>query len=65
MSEGSPQGVAEGDAVGRAEVLTPEAVEGVLADFRAWLHEAAAPPPAAPDADAIDLHTLLGQFMGG
>ena len=62
MSEGPPQGVAQGDADGRAEALTPQRVEGVLADFRAWLREAAAPPPAAPDAEAIDLHTLLAQF---
>jgi molecular chaperone GrpE len=62
MSEAPTPGVAERDAVGRAETLTPEAIEAVLADFRAWLREAAAPPPAAPDAEAIDLHTLLAQF---
>jgi molecular chaperone GrpE len=62
MSQGPPQGVAEGDAVGRAEALTPEVVESVLADFRAWLQEAAVPPLTAPDAEAIDLHTLLAQF---
>jgi molecular chaperone GrpE len=62
MSEGPPQGVAQGDAVGRAEALTPERIEGVLADFRAWLQQAPAPAPSAPDADVIDLHTLLSQF---
>lgn len=62
MSERPPEGVAEGDGVGRAEALTPEAIEAVLADFRAWLQEAAAPTPAAPDAEALDLHTLLAQF---
>jgi molecular chaperone GrpE len=62
MPEGPPSGVAEGDVVGRAEALTPEAIEGILADFRAWLREASVPAPAAPDAEAIDLHTLLGQF---
>jgi molecular chaperone GrpE len=62
MSEAPTPGVAERDAVGRAETLTPEAIEAVLADFRAWLREAAAPPPAVPDAEAIDLHTLLAQF---
>lgn len=34
----------------------------MLADFRAWLREAAVPPPPVPDAEAIDLHTLLAQF---
>jgi molecular chaperone GrpE len=62
MPEGPPQGVAQGDADGRAEALTPERVEGVLADFRAWLREAAAPEAAPPDAEAVDLHTLLAQF---
>src|SRR5262245_8458685 len=62
MSEGPPPVVAPGDADGRAEALTPERVEGVLADFRAWLREVAAPGAAPPDADAVDLHTLLAQF---
>src|SRR5579885_618532 len=62
MSEAPPPGVAPGDADGRAEALTPERIEGVLADFRAWLLQAADPAPAPPDADAIDLHTLLAQF---
>jgi len=37
----------------------------VLADFRAWLHEAAtaAPPPVDAHGEPIDLHTLLGQFL--
>jgi molecular chaperone GrpE len=33
-----------------------------LADFRAWLREAAESAPAPPDAEAVDLHTLLAQF---
>jgi molecular chaperone GrpE len=61
MSEGSPQGVAEGAAVGRPQALSAEAVEGILADFRAWLGEAAIPADAA-DAEPLDLHTLLAQF---
>jgi len=64
MSEGSPQGVAQGDGVGRAEALTPERIEAVLDEFRALLREAAVPAPAAADADVIDLHTLLAQFTG-
>jgi molecular chaperone GrpE len=45
--------------------LTPEAVDEVLADFRAWLTELAAPLPAEqpPPAEAVDWHTLLGQFV--
>jgi molecular chaperone GrpE len=62
MSDGASPGVAEGTAVGRAEALTPEAIEGVLADFRAWLRQASAPAPVPADAEAIDLHTLLAQF---
>jgi molecular chaperone GrpE len=65
MSEPTPPPVA-GDALdGAPAALSPEAVEAVLADFRAWLHEnAAAAPPAgpAPVPPAPDLHTLLGQF---
>jgi molecular chaperone GrpE len=48
--------------------LTSEAIEAVLADFRAWLHRVAAAGTAPADADgaastAVDLHTLLGQFI--
>ncbi|HEX5272983.1 MAG TPA: nucleotide exchange factor GrpE [Gemmataceae bacterium] len=42
--------------------MTPQRVEEVLADFRAWLLGAAEPAPTPPDADAVDLHTLLAQF---
>jgi len=49
--------------------LTPETIEAVLGDFRAWLHQIAA-APTGPDgdsrgaeADVLDLHTLLGQFV--
>jgi molecular chaperone GrpE len=72
MSEQAPPGVPEGAAVPAEAGLTPEAVEAVLADFRAWLlqavaapagnGEAVAAPPAGP-AEAVDLHTLLGQFV--
>jgi molecular chaperone GrpE len=47
--------------------LRPEAIETVLADFRAWLQElaakTAAPSPPVEEAEAIDLHTLLAQFV--
>jgi molecular chaperone GrpE len=66
MPEPPPPGVAEGAAGRRAQALTPEAVEAVLADFRSWLQQLAEIPaaaPAEPEAESIDLHTLLGQFV--
>jgi molecular chaperone GrpE len=54
-------GVADPAAGGRASALSPQAIEAVLADFRAWLSAAdvAEPPPAAEE---VDLFTLLGQL---
>jgi molecular chaperone GrpE len=46
--------------------LTPEVVEAVLGDFRAWLRNLphAEPPPPEPEAgERVDLQTLLGQFV--
>jgi molecular chaperone GrpE len=46
--------------------LTPEGIEQVLAEFRSWLQSAAAVPAngeLAPPGPAVDLHTLLGQFL--
>jgi molecular chaperone GrpE len=68
MSEPPPPGVAQGPVGAGHQALTPEAVEAVLADFRSWLADlpaAQAPDhePAAPPAETIDLHTLLGQFI--
>jgi molecular chaperone GrpE len=67
MPEPAPPGVVA-DASGRpAEALTPEAVAGVLADFRDWLTalgsaaEANGVPP--PVGEEVDLHTLLGQVL--
>jgi molecular chaperone GrpE len=72
MPEPAPPGVS-GDAAGRhPEVLTPESIEAVLAEFRSWLTQAISSPlPAGGSADGdrvpapepIDLHTLLGQFV--
>ncbi len=43
--------------------MTPEAIEAVLADFRAWLSASQAEAASPADEPApIDLHTLLGQF---
>jgi len=50
----------------RQEALTADRIENLLADFRAWLEQAAtAPPPseAPPPAPAVDLSTLLSQFV--
>jgi molecular chaperone GrpE len=66
MPEFPPPGVSENAVVGRAEALTPEAVEAVLADFRSWLQQAGPDTAAAGGGEAgaaIDLHTLLGQFI--
>jgi molecular chaperone GrpE len=66
MSEQPPAGASENAGVGRPAGLTPEAVEAVLADFRAWLREAAGPaagPEAVPGEDGVDLHTLVAQFV--
>jgi molecular chaperone GrpE len=46
--------------------LTADRIEHLLADFRAWLEQAAAAPPpseAPPPAPAVDLSTLLSQFV--
>jgi molecular chaperone GrpE len=48
--------------------LTPAAIEAVLTDFRSWLQHlpsaaAADPEKLTPPPEAIDLHTLLGQFL--
>jgi molecular chaperone GrpE len=69
MSEGPSPLVAGNSAVGTQEGLTPAAIDRVLADFRAWLEEAAAAGRLSPDGEPqvadepIDLHTLLGQFI--
>jgi molecular chaperone GrpE len=67
MSEQPTPGVVEGTAEHRPQTLTPQAIEAILADFRAWLNEVAEkgllPEPAPAAAETIDLHTLLGQFI--
>ncbi|HJZ92829.1 MAG TPA: nucleotide exchange factor GrpE [Gemmataceae bacterium] len=64
MSDAAPPlqpTVPSGDAA-PAGPLTPDAIDRVLADFRVWLGELAALPPAPGDAPAIDLHALVAQF---
>jgi len=51
--------------VGQSSVgaLTPERIERALADFRDWLTDfPAADAPGAGPAEAVDMHTLVGQF---
>jgi molecular chaperone GrpE len=65
MSEPAPPAVAEDTADGAAQALSGEAIERLLADFRAWLHDQPAePPPAsAPPEPALDLSALLAPFV--
>jgi molecular chaperone GrpE len=42
--------------------LTKDAIERVLADFRAWLTDLSAAPAPAAEPPAVDLHTLVAQF---
>ena len=67
MSEAPPSDPA-GHAVGNGqEVLTPAAIESVLADFRSWLQHLSSASPseqeAGESAQPLDLHTLLGQSI--
>jgi molecular chaperone GrpE len=55
-----PAGLAGKRATGP---LTPERVDGILADFRRWLSELPATEGAPPPAEPVDLHTLVGQFI--
>src|SRR5437764_10284687 len=68
MSEFAPPGVPVHAAQRPAQTLTPEAIDPLLADFRRWLEQLAAPPadgavPPPSPAEPVDLHTLLGQFL--
>src|SRR5262245_4362228 len=66
MFEQPPQADLGDAAVHDPEVLTPEAIEAVLADFRSWLTQAARAPDAFQEptrTEPPDLNTLLGQFI--
>lgn len=69
MPEFPPPGVAQDAAERAGQALTPDAVSAVLADFRDWLTalsgaaDAEASGTGQRPEDAIDLHTLLGQFV--
>jgi molecular chaperone GrpE len=67
MWEAPPPDTA-GHAVGDGqEILTPAAIENLLVDFRSWLQHLSSAAPADQEEDEqaqpIDLHTLLGQFI--
>src|SRR5258708_7906997 len=65
MSEPPPPSLLAGAADGAAQALSEGAVDRLLADFRAWLHEqpaALADEPAALEP-ALDLAALLAPFV--
>jgi molecular chaperone GrpE len=65
MSEPPPPTLLAGAADGAAEALSPDAVDRLLGDFRAWLHErpdALADEPAVLDPP-LDLSALLAPFV--
>jgi molecular chaperone GrpE len=66
MSQQPTADVPEATAERRAQILTSERIEAVLADFRTWLYEAAARGETTEEPDSqdevVDLHTLLRQF---
>jgi molecular chaperone GrpE len=66
MSEQPTADVPEATSERCAQLLTPERIEAVLADFRSWLYQAAERGATTDESEsvgeAIDLSTLLGQF---
>jgi molecular chaperone GrpE len=67
MWEAPPPDTAGDALVNGQTVLTPAAIESVLADFRSWLQHLSSAPPsdeeAGEPAQPLDLHTLLGQSI--
>jgi molecular chaperone GrpE len=66
MSDDAPPPISGDIALDhRQEALTPDRIDSLLADFRAWLEQsAAAPAPMVPAPEKpVDLHTLLSQFV--
>jgi molecular chaperone GrpE len=62
MSEPSPPAVPPDPARDGQETLTPERIEAVLADFRLWLQQAAAPAEDGSEEEPLDLYSLLSQL---
>ena len=66
MPEFPPQGVPGDTLVASQVTMNEQAIETLLADFRAWLMQAAhaeLPEPADEAAEPVDLATLVGQFV--
>jgi len=70
MSECTPSAELGNVALRDAESLSPQAIDQILGDLRAWLWDLLAAPPdmfaaesAPPAPGPPDLHTLLGQFL--
>lgn len=64
MSDAASSGLAPGPHQDGRRTLTPEGIEALLDEFRAWIQEAATrgeADTAPPEESPIDLHTLLGQ----
>jgi molecular chaperone GrpE (heat shock protein) len=62
MSDSPPPVWPPGLAPDAPAPLTPDAIERVLADFRAWLTDLVTPPAPVPEPPAVDLHALVAQF---
>ena len=63
MSEPTSSSVAGDDAQDARPALTPEAIEGVLQDFRAWLQEAMQyPQPVVAEEREFHWQTLVAEF---
>lgn len=65
MHDSATTPVAGGPAGGSRETLTPERIDAVLADFRAWLESLAAEGQIEPDAPIdppVDLATIAAAF---
>src|ERR1043166_3145043 len=61
MSDATPPNAAASAGERGAEALSPEAIDAILADFRAWLLQARETPPANPDVQ-LDVTTVVQQF---
>lgn len=59
----SPHPRLAGEAGRNGDVaLTGEEIDGILADFRAWLNRIPSAPPPAPADETVDLATLVRHF---
>src|SRR5215212_5828067 len=66
MSESASPAVPDHPSENHPGALTPEAIERLLGDFRAWLTDLAnrrEEPASSTVEEAPDLHTLLGQMI--